>query len=69
MMKKFVAKTIRYYKLSFVQLYQMNRLWGLATAPLCFPDRSADALTVCEHPSWIVFAHRIRRGLFFARTI
>jgi len=26
MMKKFVAKTIRYYKLSFVQLYQMNRL-------------------------------------------
>jgi len=25
-MKKFVAKTIRYYKLSFVQLYQMNRL-------------------------------------------
>jgi len=25
-MKKFVAKTIRYYKLSFVQLYQLNRL-------------------------------------------
>ena len=64
-MKKFVAKTIRYYKLSFVQLYQMNRLWGLATAPLFFTGLSPDALTVCEHPSWIVFAHRIRSGLFF----
>ena len=34
-----------------------------------FSGLCPDALTVCEHPSWIVFAHRIRRGLFFARII
>ncbi|ALP42837.1 hypothetical protein WL1483_3418 [Aeromonas schubertii] len=25
-MKKFVERTLRYYKLSFVQMYQLNRL-------------------------------------------
>lgn len=45
-MKKFVAKTIRYYKLSFVQLYQMNRLWGLATAHSVF-YRSVSRRTHC----------------------